>query len=386
MRQKMPWGQIGGGSGSQIGEAHRIAARLDGLFELKAAALDIDPANGKAFGLELGISHDRAYGDWREMLAKESSRPADHRLKLVTVATPNATHFEITKAFLEVGFNVLCEKPLTMTVEEADELCAIAAQSRGICAVNFGYSGYPMAIQAREMIKHGDLGQIRVAVAEFAHGFHANADDRNNPRIRWRYDPKQAGVSSVVADLGIHALHMAEFLTGQSIIQISAQFDHCVEGRLLEDDALLAYRFDGGAVGRLWASAVACGQPHGFSMRVFGSKGGLRWHQEYPNQLYWSPIDGSTQILERGDARLYPPAITASRIAIGHAEGMFGAFANIYRAISAAIDRDGLARNSTEPSGYPDVRDGAAMVRAVHASAKSASMGGVWIDLRNMKP
>jgi predicted dehydrogenase len=386
MHKKMRWGQIGGGRGSQIGEAHRIATRLDGYFELSAGALDADAASGRAFALDLGISKDRAYGDWREMLSGECKRAPDDRLDLVTVATPNATHFEITKAFLEAGFNVLCEKPLTMTIKEADELCAIADRSRAICGVNFGYSGYPMAIQAREMIEGGDLGRIRVVVAEFAHGAHANADDCDNPRVRWRYNLAEAGVSSVVADLGIHALHMAEFMTGQSIVQISAHFDHCVEGRQLEDDALLAYRFDGGAVGRLWTSAIACGQPHGFSMRVFGSKGGIRWHQEYPNQLYWTPLGSSTQILERGDARLYPGATCASRIAIGHAEGMFGAFANIYRAIYTALNSDKLAPKFTEAPTYPDVKHGAAMVRAVHASAKSAAMNGAWIDLREMEP
>jgi predicted dehydrogenase len=386
MHKRMRWGQIGGGRGSQIGEAHRIAARLDGFFELSAGALDVDPVDGRAFALNLGISQDRTYSDWREMLSCESQRASGDRLDLVTVATPNATHFEITKAFLEAGFNVLCEKPLTMTVKEADELCVIADRSCAICAVNFGYSGYPMAIQAREMIERGDLGRIRVVVAEFAHGAHANADDRDNPRIRWRYNPTEAGVSSVVADLGIHALHMAEFMTGQSIIQISAQFDHCVEGRQLEDDAWLAYRFDGGAVGRLWTSAIACGQPHGFSMRVFGSRGGLRWHQEYPNQLYWSPLNGSTQILERGDTRLYPAAVDASRIAIGHAEGMFGAFANIYRSIYRRLNSDGPAGNLGEAPTYPGVERGAAMVRAVHASAKSATMNGAWINLRSLEP
>jgi len=386
MYRRMRWGQIGGGRGSQIGEAHRIAARLDGLFELSAGALDVDPLGGKQFGLDLGISKDRAYGDWREMLSGESKRAADERLNLVTVATPNATHFEITKAFLEAGFNVLCEKPLTMLIDEADELCALADRGQIICAVNFGYSGYPMAIQAREMVKQGDLGEIRVVVAEFAHGSHANADDRDNPRIRWRYDPAQTGVSSVVADLGIHALHLARFITGQSIIKISAHFDHCVKGRLLEDDALLAYRFDKGAVGRLWTSAIACGQAHGFSIRIFGSKGGLRWHQEHPNQLYWSPLEGPTVILERGDPRLHPAAVTASRIAIGHSEGMLGAFGNIYRAIHTALKSNALARNSAETPGYPDARDGAEMVRAVHASAKSASRNGTWIDLRDVEP
>src|SRR5258708_10309000 len=173
MHKRMRWGQIGGGRGSQIGEAHRIAARLDGFFELSAGALDADPTSGRAFALDLGISQDQAYGDWRDMLSRESKRAPDDRLNLVTIATPNATHFEITKAFLEAGFNVLCEKPLTMTIEEADELCAIADRSRAICAVNFGYSGYPMAIQARAMVERGDVGPIRVVVAAFAHGQYA---------------------------------------------------------------------------------------------------------------------------------------------------------------------------------------------------------------------
>src|SRR3954447_6341401 len=333
----MRWGLIGGGRHSQIGEPHRIAARLDGLFSLEAGALDVDPTAGRAFAAELGVPAGRAYGDWREMLAREAALPPDWRLDLVTVATPNATHFEITKAFLLSGFNVLCEKPLAVTVEEADELCEVARRAGVVCAVNFGYSGYPMAVQAREMIRHGDLGEVRVVVAEFSHGAHADADDAHNPRVRWRYDPAQSGVSSVVADCGIHALQMAQFVTGQRITAIAAQFDHCVAGRELEDDALLAVRFDGKAVGRVWTSAVACGQPHGFSVRVFGSKGGLRWHQETPNQLHWSPLGGATQVLERAGPGLHPRALDASRITLGHPEGLLVAFANIYRALHRRI-------------------------------------------------
>ena len=246
----MRWGLIGGGRGSQIGEAHRIAARLDDLFVFSAGALDVDAAAGRAFGRELGLAADRSYGDWREMLKAESARPDGERLDLVTVATPNATHYEITKAFLEAGFNVLCEKPLTMNVEEADDLCATAASTGKVCAVNFGYSGYPMAIEARAMIAAGELGDIRVVMAEFAHGAHADANDAENPRVRWRYDPAQAGISSVVADIGVHVLQMAQFMTGQKVASLTAQFDHCVSGRELEDDALLSCRFDKGAVGR----------------------------------------------------------------------------------------------------------------------------------------
>jgi predicted dehydrogenase len=374
----MQWGLVGGGRGSQIGGAHRIAAQLDGFFSLSAGALDADAQRGKDFAHELGIAADRAYGDWREMVQVEGKR-VEGRLELVTIATPNDTHFEISKAFLEAGFNVLCEKPLTMTVEEAERLCAIAKETGKICATNFGYSGYPMAIQAREMIRNGDIGEVRVVFSEFAHGFHASADDADNPRVRWRYDPAQAGVSSITADCGIHALHMAQFMTGRKITEISAQFDRCVSGRQLEDDALLAYRLEGGGVGRLWTSAVATGQMHGFGIRVFGSKGGLRWHQEFPNQLYFSPIHEPTRILERGDTKLYPATQAAARIAIGHAEGMFGAFGNIYSAIHGAIK--GGERNGLGAGDFPTAADGEDMVRAVHAAASSAAQQGRWIRL-----
>ena len=376
----MRWGLIGGGRGSQIGEAHRIAARLDGLFIFSAGALDVDAAAGRAFGRELGLAGDRSYGDWREMLKAESARPKAEHLDLVTVATPNATHYEITKAFLEAGFNVLCEKPLTMNVEEADDLCATAASTGKICAVNFGYSGYPMAIEARAMIAAGELGDVRVVMAEFAHGAHADANDAENPRVRWRYDPAQAGISSVVADIGVHVLQMAQFMTGQKVTSLTAQFEHSIPSRELEDDALLSCRFDKGAVGRVWLSAVATGQPHGFVVRVFGSKGGLRWSQEHPDQLQFTPLGGSTQIVQRGDAR-HPASVAASRLTVGHSEGMLVAFANIYRGIHARI---GGGAGAGGERGYPDVSEGAEMVRAVHAAVRSAKDRGAWIDTRTL--
>ena len=274
MKQALSWGLVGGGSESQIGDAHRLAARLDGLYRFAAGALDIDPERGKAFARGLGIPEDRAYGTWQEMLEREAARPDP--IDLVTIATPNATHFEISRAFLERGIHVLCEKPLTMTPQEAEALAALAAAENRILAVNFGYSGYAMARPARAMVRNGDLGQVRLVVAEFAHGSHGDAADADNPRVRWRYDPKQAGVSSVLADAGIHALHLASYIAGQSVASVSADFVSCVAGRELEDDAMLLLRYDGGAVGRLWTSAVAIGQVHGLNIRVFGEKGGLR--------------------------------------------------------------------------------------------------------------
>jgi predicted dehydrogenase len=376
----MNWGLIGGGEGSQIGGTHRIAAGLDGAFRLAAGALDVDAARARDYAIRLGIPADRAYGDWREMLSGEKSR-AD-RVSLVTVATPNNSHFEITRAFLIAGFDVLCEKPLTTTVQEAEEIVRIARDSGRICAVNYGYSGYALVRHARAMVARGDLGAIRVVVAEFAHGHHANAADADNPRVRWRYDPKLAGISSIVADCGIHALHMACFISGQEIASVSADFASTIPGRELEDDALVAFRMSGGAVGRLWTSAVAVGRMHGLNVQVFGEKGGIRWHQEQPNQLFWTPVGGRTSIIERGVAGLSPEADRASRVTVGHAEGFFGAFGNIYADLAERLraKRDGRKPDPLALS-CPSAEDGLRSVATVQAAVASARARGAWIDL-----
>ena len=378
--QKLNWGLIGGGEGSQIGPTHRLGASVDGLYQLVAGALDADPQNGKRFARQLGISDARAYGDWREMLAAEAAR--DDRLDLVTIATPNATHFEITKAFLEAGIDVFCEKPMTMSVEEGQEIVRLAARLGRVCAVNYGYSGYALVRHMRAMVARGDLGRVRLVKAEFAHGFHADAGDADNPRLRWRYDPKQAGVSAVMADCGIHALHMACFITGQDVTSVSADFVSCVDGRDLEDDAMVSFRMDQGCVGRLWTSAVAVGRMHGLTIQVFGETGGLRWAQEWPNQLFWTPLNKPTQTLERGAAGLSPQADRASRVTIGHAEGMPLAFANIYRDLADVIaaNREGRAPDPLALQ-YPDARDGLHSMQAVHACVASARNGSAWTDV-----
>jgi predicted dehydrogenase len=376
----MNWGLIGGGEGSQIGGTHRIAAGLDGAFRLAAGALDVDAARARDYAIRLGIPSDRAYGDWREMLAGEKSR-AD-RVSLVTVATPNNSHFEITRAFLLAGFDVLCEKPLTTTVQEAEEIVRIARVSGRICAVNYGYSGYALVRHARAMVARGDLGAIRVVVAEFAHGHHANAADADNPRVRWRYDPQLAGVSSIVADCGIHALHMACFISGQKISSVSADFASTVPGRELEDDALVAFRMSGGAVGRLWTSAVAVGRMHGLNVQVFGEKGGLRWHQEQPNQLFWTPVGGRTSIIERGVAGLSADADRASRVTVGHAEGFFGAFGNIYADLAEQLRAKHEGRKADPLAlACPSAEDGLRSVATVQAAVASAKARGAWVDL-----
>ncbi len=378
---KLKWGMIGGGEGSQIGPAHRLGAGLDAAFDFVAGALDHRPDEGRTYGRRLGLAPERAYGDWHEMLEGELRR--DDRVDLVTVATPNATHFEISKAFLEAGFHVLCEKPMTMTVEEGEEIVRLARSSGRICAVNYGYTGYSLVRQMRAMVARGDLGKIRLVVAEFAHGHHADAGDADNPRVRWRYDPAQAGISAQFADCGIHALHMASFVIGQQVERLSADIVSTIPSRVLEDDAQVNLRFEGGTVGRLWTSSVALGRQHGLTLQVFGESGGLRWAQEQPNQLYWMPLGGRLQVIERGEVGLSPEANRASRVTIGHAEGMPLAFANIYSDLAEAI-RAAKEGRAPDPAVdlFPRAEDGLRSMAAVFAVAESGGAKGNWVDAR----
>lgn len=371
--KRLNWGMIGGGEGSQIGPAHRMGAQADGNFVLAAGALDHDASKGKDYAQRLGIAADRAYGNWKEMLEGEKGR--EDRVDLVTVATPNATHFEITKAFLENGFNVLCEKPMTMTVEEGEEIVAIAKSTGNVCAVNYCYSAYPMVREMRNMVTRGDIGKVRVIVVNFSHGHHGDAGDADNPRVRWRYDPTMAGVSGQFADCGIHAMHLASFVAGSNVKTVSADFASTITSRILEDDAMVNFRLEAGAVGRLWTSSVAIGRQHGFEIQVFGETGGLKWWAEQPNQVYYTPLGGRTQIMEKGEAGLSDEASSLSRVAIAHPEGFPMAVANIYVDLAAAIQG--------QPHGaFPTAIDGLRSMSAVHQCVASAKGGGTWVDAR----
>ena len=310
------------------------------------------------------------------------------RADLVTVATPNSTHYDISKAFLAAGFNVLCEKPMTVTEAEAEDLVLTARKAGRICAVNYGYTGYALVRHMRAMVARGDIGKVRLVVAEFAHGHHANAADADNPRVRWRYDPAQAGVSAQFADCGIHALHMASFVTGQEVARLSSDFASCLPSRVLEDDAMVNFRMEGGTdqpdiVGRLWTSSVAIGRQHGLTIQVFGETGGLRWAQEQPNQLYYMPLGQRLQVIERGEGNLSPEADRASRVTVGHAEGMPLAFGNIYRDLGESLM---AARTGRTPDPavtlFPTAEDGLRSIAAIHAAVASARAEGVWVDAR----
>lgn len=378
---KLNWGLIGGGEGSQIGPAHRLGAQADGHFAFAAAALDADADRGRAYAQSLGVAEDRAYGTWQEMLEGEKAR--EDGIDLVTVATPNATHFEITKAFLAAGFHVLCEKPMTTTVEEGEEIVRLAEQHQRICAVNYCYSAYPMVRHMRAMVANGELGKIRLVVTNFSHGHHADAAQADNPRVRWRYDPAQAGVSGQMADCGIHALHLASFIVGDEVETLSADFASLVPGRELEDDAMVNFRMQNGTVGRLWTSTVAIGRQHGLEIQIFGETGGLRWHQEQPNQVYYQRLGGRMEILEKGDETLSEDASRLSRVVIGSPEGFPLAVANVYVDLAEAIraQKEGAA---PKPSAalYPKASDGLRSVAAVHATVGSAGAQGAWTDAR----
>ena len=371
--KRLNWGMIGGGEGSQIGPAHRMGAQADGNFILAAGALDHDAERGKVYAQRLGVAAERAYGNWQDMLAGEKDR--DDRVDLVTVATPNSTHFEITKSFLEAGFNVLCEKPMTMTVEEGEEIVKIAESTGKICAVNYCYSAYPMVREMRNMVAKGDIGKVRLIVTSFSHGHHGDATDADNPRVRWRYDPAMAGVSGQFADCGIHAMHMASFVAGDEVRTLSADFASTIPSRELEDDAMVNFRMEGGTVGRLWTSSVAIGRQHGFDIQVFGETGGMKWFSEQPNQVMYTPVGGRTQIMEKGEAGLSDEAARLSRVAIAHPEGFPMAVANIYVDLAAAI--------RGEPHGdYPKAVDGLRSMAAVHQAVASAKSDGAWVDAR----
>ncbi len=377
---RLRWGMVGGGEGSQIGFTHRAAAELDREFELVAGAFDIDPDRSRSFGHSLGLDFERVYGDWQSMLAAESD--CANRLDLVTIATPNNSHFEICRAFLQAGFHVLCEKPLTITRENAQELHAVAATGEQICAVNFGYTGYPLVRQMRAMVINGELGKVRLVKTEFAAGFLADAQSDTNPRVRWRFDPELAGPSCVMADMGSHAMHLACFTTGQQIKRLSADFANGVQGRQLEDDASVVFRMEGGTIGRLWVSGIALGKTHGLSIQIFGEQGGLCWNQEHPDQLLWTPLNGSLQILERGTVSLAPEAQTANRLAVGHPEGMVLAFANIYRDLAASIRTSGAGSTiSPRQHLFPSVVDGRHMVDVVCIAVQSSKAGSQWLDV-----
>jgi predicted dehydrogenase len=375
------WAMVGGGRGSQIGYIHRSAALRDSTFVLMAGAFDLDPERGREFGVGLGVAPERCYPDYQAMFEAEAKR-ADG-IQAVSIATPNNTHFEICKAALEAGIHVVCEKPLCFTVEEAQELRKLAADKNKVVGVTYGYAGHQMIEQARQMVARGDLGEIRIVNMQFAHGFHSEAVEQANPATRWRVDPKFAGPSYVLGDVGTHPLYLSEvMLPDLKIKRLMCARQSFVKSRApLEDNAFTLMEYDSGAVATVWSSAVNAGSMHGQKIRVIGSKASIEWWDERPNQLSYEIQGQPAQVLERGMGYLYPDALADDRIGAGHPEGLFEAWSNLYYRFAMAMDATDRGDTALlETIRYPDIHAGVEGVRWVENCVRSADKGGVWVD------
>ena len=377
------WAMVGGGRGSQIGYSHRCAALRDRAFDLVAGAFDLDPARARAFGAEIGVEPSRCYADYAAMFAAEASRPDG--IEAVSIATPNNTHFAICKAALEHGLHVVCEKPLCFTVAEAEALKQLATTARRIVGVTYGYAGHQMIEQARAMVARGDLGDIRIVNLQFAHGFHSAPIEENNPAAKWRVDPRFAGPSYVLGDVGTHPLYISEvILPHLRIKRLLCARQSFVRSRApLEDNAVTLMDYDNGAIGTVWSSAVNAGSMHGKKVRIVGSKASVEWWDERPNQLSFEVQDEPARVLERGMGYLYPEALADDRIGAGHPEGLFEAWANLYARFARAMDATDRGDAATLATlRYPDIDAGVEGVRWVEACVRSADAGGIWVDYR----
>lgn len=372
------WAMVGGGKGSQIGYIHRSAAMRDFNFDLVAGAFDIDPKRGRAFGEKLHVAPERCYPDYKTMFAQESNR--EDGIQAVSIATPNGTHYEITKAALEAGLHVICEKPLCFTVEEAEELGQLAKKYNKVVGVTYGYSGHQMIEEARQLIADGALGDIRIVMLQFAHGFHNVAVEENTASTKWRVDPKVAGPSYVLGDVGTHPLYLSEvMLPDLNIKRLMCSRQSFVASRApLEDNAMTLMEYDNGAIGYVWSSCVNCGSMHGQKVRIIGEKASIEWWDEQPNQLTYEVQGEPVRILERGMGYLHESALEEDRIGGGHPEGLFESWSNLYSRFAQAMEA--ADNNQTVDFWYPNVEDGIEGVRWVANCVRSADQGAAWVD------
>lgn len=382
-KKPIRWAMVGGGRGSQIGYIHRASGQRDGLFQLLAGAFDIDPERGREFGTNLGIDPARCYADYKEMFEKEAKR-ADG-IQAVSIATPNKFHYEIAKAALLSGLHIVCEKPLCFLSSEAEELKAIAKQKDLVIGVTYGYTGYQMVHQARKMIENGELGEIRIINTQFAHGFHSEEVEANDPGTKWRVTPQIAGSTYVLGDIGTHALFLAEtMIPGLKIKNLLCFRQSFVASRApLEDNATVLMNFSNNAVGTLWCSAVNAGAIHQQKIRIIGSKASIEWWDEHPNQLKFEIQGKPAQLLDRGMGYLYndDPAVSSNRIGAGHAEGLFESWANLYHRYGLAIHGKLVRDDSiTKDLWYPGIDAGINGVKFLEKCVESADNGSIWID------
>ncbi len=335
---KVRMGMVGGGEGAFIGQVHRMAAAIDGEIELVCGAFSSNEARSKRSGEALHLDSSRVYGSYQEMMAAEAALPADQRMQFVAIVTPNHMHFPVAEAALKAGFHVLSDKPATFNLAEALELRNIVQQTNKLYGLTHTYTGYPLVKEAKQRCAAGDLGQIRKIVVEYPQGWLAAKEEAgDNKQAAWRLDPKQAGISSCMGDIGVHAANLAEYVSGLKISQMCADLTAFVDGRTLDDDGSILLRFDNGAKGVLMASQVSVGEENAIRLRIYGENGGLEWNQQEPNTLWLKYNDQPTQMLRTGMGYLGALAAANSRTPAGHPEGYLEAFANIYMAFADKI-------------------------------------------------
>ncbi len=369
-------GMVGGGTGAFIGYVHRIAARLDGDYELVAGALSSRPEVARESGRNIGLAPERTYASWQEMLKSETARPDG--IEAVAIVTPNNVHFAPAKAFLEAGIHVICDKPLTSTLTDARALAAVKPKKGAKFLLTHNYTAYPLIRQARELVKSGALGKLRVVQVEYPQDWLTNPADPANKQAAWRTDPKRSGAGGAIGDIGTHAYNLARFVTGLRTEAVSADLQSFVKGRKVDDNVHVMLRFSGGARGMLWASQVAPGNENALQLRVYGDKAGLSWRQENPNQMWFTELGKPAQLLTRGGAISQPPAAAMNiRIPGGHPEGYLEAFATLYAQFAAVIRGEGKAFAPLLPS----LADGVEGVEFVTAAIASSKADGRWTKL-----
>ena len=387
MRRKLKMGMLGGGPGAFIGDVHRKAARIDGNIEIVAGAFDIDPQKSKQTGQELGLDMERVYDDYLKMIEGELSLSDEKRIDFVSITTPNNWHFPMARDFLKAGFNVMCEKPMTISVEEALELKALVQESGNVFGLMHTYTGYPMVKLAKNLVDKGELGKIRKVVVKYPQGWLTTALEKTGQmQASWRTDPKQTGAGGSVGDIGTHAANLAEYITGLDITEISADITTFVEGRPVDDDANSLLRFSNGAKGVLYCSQVAVGEENAIAIWVHGQKKSIEWHQEEPNFLYLKDGDNPVQIWKRGNqyvADTSEAAARATRLPSGHPEAMLEAVANIYNNFGDTIRQkeDNMDYNAELISDFPNVDDGVRGMKFIDAVIKNSNGSEKWTSI-----
>ena len=379
-------GMVGGGQGAFIGAEHRIAARIDDRYELVAGALSSDAARAAASAAELHIAAERSYADFAEMARREAARTAAGQdgIDAVAIVTPNHLHARVATAFLDAGIHVVCDKPMTTNLADALSLVERVTKSGRIFALTHNYSGYPMVRQAREMVAAGELGEIRVVQAEYPQDWlSTDLEASGQKQAAWRVDPAQAGAGGSLGDIGTHAEHLARFISGLTLAQVSADLTTFVPGRRLDDNAHILLRYTSGARGMLWSSQVAPGNENALRVRLYGTKAGLAFSQEHPNQLWFTPLGGQPRLISRGGAGTGPAAVRATRIPPGHPEGYLEGFAQLYRDVAEQITARWEGR-APDPLAcwVPSAEDGARGMKFIEAVVESSRADGRWVDAR----